>query len=259
MFKPFGLLRVPFSRRNRRLAMRLPRLIPRLLSLGALGYAGYELLLRKRMERWGALENEVHRVLPGDERVEHPKINVTHAITIDAPPEKVYPWLVQMGQGRGGLYTYTWLENALFKLNMHNADRIMPEFQNLKVGDPMPFAPNGFGPKVAALEPNKLMLLAGDSRVDELPSAIKLPAGEFMAMTWLFYLEPCEEGKTRLIERFRVDFSPTLANYVGWHMVVEPGAFVLEHGMLNGIKMRAEKLAKETRLTVTAPTAPAAI
>lgn len=72
--------------------------------------------------------------MPCDELVEHPKLNATHAITIDAPASAVWPWLVQMGQTRGGFYSYAWLEN-LVGCHMHNADQIHPEWQDLKVGD----------------------------------------------------------------------------------------------------------------------------
>ena len=91
-------------------------------------------MLAPRLRRWGASEEEARRRLPGDELVASPTFASTRAVTIAAPPAAVWPWLVQMGQGRGGLYSYDRLEN-LFGLDVHSADRIVPELQQLNVGD----------------------------------------------------------------------------------------------------------------------------
>lgn len=92
----------------------------------------YPLLIQPWHVRWGASDAEVMMTLPGDEFLPEPKLLSTRAITINASAAEIWPWLLQLGQGRGGMYSYTWLEN-LFGANMHNADTILPEFQNLKV------------------------------------------------------------------------------------------------------------------------------
>src|SRR3954470_14903503 len=94
----------------------------------------YRRYLREWVLTWGATRDEVARPLPGDELLDPADIVATRAIRIDAPPPAIWPWLVQMGPGRAGAYTYDWIEN-LFGLNMHSADRILPEWQHLAVGD----------------------------------------------------------------------------------------------------------------------------
>ncbi|HEY7362445.1 MAG TPA: hypothetical protein VH642_16635, partial [Streptosporangiaceae bacterium] len=94
----------------------------------------YPWLFRRQCLTWGATPEEAARELPGDDLLASPDVIATRAITIDAPPAAVWPWLVQMGSGRGGVYTYDWIEN-LFGLDMHSADRIVPEWQTMRVGD----------------------------------------------------------------------------------------------------------------------------
>ena len=91
---------------------------------GAGALAAYVFLIRPWHLKWGATEEELKMPLPGDELVKHPKLNATHAITINAPVAEVWPWLVQVGQKRGGFYSYTWLEN-LVGCEMSNADQIV--------------------------------------------------------------------------------------------------------------------------------------
>ena len=101
----------------------------------ALGAVLYRWLVRERLLNWGATEAEVHAGLPGDELLDDADGVATRAITIDAPPSAVWPWIAQMGPGpRGGAYTYDWIENR-FGLNMHSADRVLPEFQHPAPGD----------------------------------------------------------------------------------------------------------------------------
>jgi hypothetical protein len=87
-------------------------------------------LLRRQGLRWGATDQEVHKPLPGDEIVPHPMLETTHAVTVQASAGEMWPWLVQMGVGRGGLYSYDWLEN-LADLDVHSAEEIVPELQDL--------------------------------------------------------------------------------------------------------------------------------
>jgi hypothetical protein len=93
----------------------------------------YPILFRGKCLNWGARPDEISRQLPGDDLLTDADIVATRAITIDAPPGDIWPWLVQMGSGRGGAYTYDWIEN-LFGLGMHSADQILPQFQDLKHG-----------------------------------------------------------------------------------------------------------------------------
>ncbi len=111
----------------------------------------YPVLLRHRCLTWGATPDEVARVLPGDELLASADIVSTRAVTIDAPPDAVWPWLVQMGSGRGGAYTYDWIEN-LFGLGMHSANEILPQFQDVNVGDEMQLGPNRPKMRVEVLE-----------------------------------------------------------------------------------------------------------
>jgi hypothetical protein len=152
----------------------------------------------------------------------------TRAITIQAPVSAVWPWLVQMGQGRGGLYTYERLEN-LAGCDMHNASRIIPEYQLLEVGDKVRLVPEGREPYfvVSAIEPGRAIVLSGD----DPPT------------TWGFILEPVDENTTRLIVRWRQDYEPTFGNVLGWRVFTDPITFVMERKMLQGIKVRAEAVA----------------
>ncbi|MGL4647793.1 MAG: hypothetical protein ACRC1H_00185 [Caldilineaceae bacterium] len=206
--------------------------------------------------RWGATDNEVATPLPGDDLVPNPRINVTHALTIDAPPSAVWPWLVQMGQGRGGFYSYTWIENLL-KADIANSNRVLPEFQNLQVGDVVPLAaaskdlPGGISFPVALLEPQQLLVLHGDTRLGDGAGAPPVKPGTFVNTSWGFYLFPAEDGhRTRLVERWRVDYTPSDENKVVWSVGMEAGAFIMQRRMLLGVRERAEALAAEERKPV---------
>ncbi len=191
--------------------------------------------------RWGATTAEIERVRPGDEEVPRPTLSTTRAVTIAAQPEEVWPWLVQIGKGRAGFYSYTWIEN-LMGLGIKNVDRILPEFQQLKAGDQIP----DLGP-VAAVEPNRFLLLAGHERWGDL--------------SWLLALEPYGEGRTRLISRSRYHLRwGTLLRslppqMVPFYVLFEPGEFVMLRKMLLGIKRRAEMRAKTGATTQRAPVA----
>jgi hypothetical protein len=199
--------------------------------------AAYTFVARPWHLRWGAAKNEVQRSLPGDELVPVPQLNATHAVTIRATAAQVWPWLAQIGQGRGGFYSYDWIEN-LMGLDIHNTSRILPEHQELKVGDTIPLAPDGFGVPVAICEPGKTLVLHGDTRKD--PGAIPtMNPGDFMTVSWGFYLFE-QGGQTRLVERWRADWNPSAQNWLFMHVFMEPGAFLMERKMLLGIKQRAE-------------------
>jgi len=178
-----------------------------LVGIGAAATA-YALAARPRMLRWGAKPEEVERVFPGDEFVLNPQIKATHAVTVHAAPDKVFPWLVQMGQGRGGFYSVEAIENGVFELDIHNADRILPEYQDLQVGDRIALGKGVFA-RVAVIEPLKHLILRATAHGDEHEEgALPLKPGETLNMTWAFFPEAMENGDTRLIEPFRVEFTP---------------------------------------------------
>jgi hypothetical protein len=190
----------------------------------AIGLAGLLLLAYRSVgrpwhARWGATDEEVARALPGDELL--PDANVTtRAITIDARPEEVWPWLVQLGYGRGGWYSYDWIDND----GHPSASRVVPELQRLEPGDQILMAP-GLGPRVRAVEPDRYLL-----------------AGDAGGGIWCLALYPLGGGRTRLVSRWRTRWPITLAS-IFWVLVSDPGSFVMERRMLLGIKRRVERAA----------------
>ena len=189
----------------------------------------YPLLLRRWCLTWGATPAEAAARLPGDDLLPKPDIVSTRAVTVDAPPGAVWPWLVQMGSGRGGAYTYDWIEN-LFGLDMHSADEILPQFQDLAVGDLLPLGERGPRMRVEILEPARVLSLRSDDG----------------AWVWTFTLVP-QDGSTRLISRNRIatpGASPVAR--LAYLLVMEPGSLVMERRMLHGIRQRAEGPARTT-------------
>jgi hypothetical protein len=185
-------------------------------------------LLTPWMDRWGATDEEIAASFPGDELVPEPASFVNRAITIDAPPEYIYPWIVQLDANKGGWYSYTWLEGML-NCPMVNADRIHPEWQNLQVGDKVNMCPGEFAPPpyiVAQIHPNQAIVMGHQEN------------GEWVDL-YQFVIVPQADGTSRLILRTRTMMVG------GIWTVIHPGAFIMERGMLLGIKERAERLASE--------------
>ncbi len=152
----------------------------------------------------------------------------TRAVTIDAPPGAVWPWLVQMGSGRGGAYTYDWIENLL-GLRMHSSRQILPQFQDLKVGDELPLGPGRPVMRVEVCDP-------------EWALAIRFADGN---RVWIFALA-AEGGRTRLVSRNRIATpGAALPACVFTMLVMEPCSLIMERKMLLGIKQRAEDLDRE--------------
>jgi hypothetical protein len=210
---------------------------------GAAAVAAYAWVIRPWTLRWGATISEVGMALPGDDLIEFPKLSSTHAITIRARPAEVWPWLAQLGQGRGGFYSYDWIENAM-GLDIHNTDRVLSEYQDIKVGDVIPFAPSGFGIPVAFVEPEQTLVLHGDTRQGTGEVQIPLKPGDYMAASWGFHLFERVDGATRLVVRFRADWAPSVQNALFYRALLEPGTFLMGRKMLLGIKARAERLAQ---------------
>ena len=211
-----------------RRAVRLARAVLLLAGLAKAGVSLYRNVLREPILNWGATADEIARVLPGDELLGDPDIIATRAITIDAPAAAIWPWLLQMGPGRGGAYTYDFIEN-LFGLDMHSADRIIPEYQHLAVGDVVR-NPQGGGMRVEIIEPERVL-------------ATRSEAGDWV---WIFALFE-EDGHTRFLSRNRIAMTGDSAGQRLGMLLMEPGSLVMERKMLLGIKERAERLAGEQR------------
>lgn len=202
---------------------------------GALG--AYVAFIRPWHLRWGATDDEVACPLLGDSLIDKPRLQATHAVTVHAPPEAIWPWLVQMGQGRGGFYSYEGVERLL-GLRAGNADRILPDLQELHAADELPVAPNGAGLPVDIVVPYRTLVMHSDSPIPARVAVMQ--AGYYRSVTWTFHLEPIDAENTRLIERWRADWEPTPMNTLVIRTLLEPGAFIMERRMLLGIKARAE-------------------
>src|SRR6266568_2518608 len=219
------------------------------LYVGLLAVASAGYLLRRLGKRWGATEDEMHRSLPGDDLVPHPMLETTHAITIYAPAAAIWPWLVQMGYDRGWWYTdarwYRLLETSLWKAKPHtSADRIIPEFQHLAVGDTVPDGPPGTAFfTVAELQPQQALALYSTTHILFMAPALvrNTPRlGLYGDFSWAFILDEKEEGVTRLIVRARASYGPRLFRLLTLPLLY-PGDFLMARMMLWGIKQRVEQ------------------
>jgi hypothetical protein len=208
---------------------RLLRLFVGLIVLGALLVALFAVTL-PAIQRWGAADAEVASTLPGDELLTHPLVHWTHAITIDAPPEAVWPWIAQLGDTRGGYYSYTFIENQVgaltgaagYNVVYVNADRIHPEWQDPQPGDALIQSVL----KVHTVAPGQYLL------ANSIDPAV-------MNWVWLWQLQPVAQGEqTRLIVRMGIETAAMADSVTGF--VMDIGGFVMEQKMLQGIKLRAE-------------------
>jgi hypothetical protein len=208
--------------------------------------AAYVFVLLPWHLRWGTAGAEASEPLPGDEVVANPTTQATHAITIAAPPSEVWPWLVQLGQDRGGFYSYTWLEN-LFGCHMRNADRIVPEWQQLKAGDGVLFHPKLPRVPVARVEPNKALVIGGwlDPRTGAAVAEPPPDPAACGATGWAFVLREAGDGETRLVVRLRGRPAPGLRSWLAYRLFWEPAHFVMERRMLLTLKRLAESRASE--------------
>ena len=202
----------------------------------------YLFLIRPWHLNWGATADEASGPLPGDDLVPEPKTQATHAITIGAPPARVWPWLVQLGQDRAGFYSYTALEN-LFGCHMRNTYRVVPEWQRRAVGDGVVFHPKVPRVPVAVCDPERALVLGGPLDRKGRPAPAGAPATG-AATGWAFVLRDAGDGRTRLIVRLRGRWPDGvlgwLANYLFW----EPAHFVMERRMLLTLKRLAETAAE---------------
>ena len=223
----------------------------KLVSAGSLGaaLAAYAFLIRPWHLRWGATEDELQEPLPGDDVVPNPKHEATHAITINASVADVWPWLVQIGQNKGGFYSYSLLEN-LVGCDIHNAKRIVPEWQSLRAGDVLWLHPKAPPLPVLLVEAGRAIVIGGvaEELDDDLSDNIR-------AGTWAFVLKELDPGTTRLLVRIRWDRKAGLLDWFYNFGVLEPSHFIMERRMMLGIKRRAEGLVAQEFEPIKAATA----
>ena len=191
-------------------------------SLGATALLTYMKAMRPWTLRWGASDQEVAEFMGGDDIVTKADYSATRGITIDAPPQDVWPWLIQIGSGRAGWYSYDRIDNG----GTPSATEIVPELQQLKVGDLIPMVVGKpVGVWVKELEPNRRLLL-WDGK------------GEY---TWEWVLHPLGDGRTRLINRLRAAYPHWTSPRMAYTLLATTGDIVMIRKMLRGIKARAER------------------
>ena len=187
----------------------------------------YSFPVRRWFRQWGSTDLDLERAMRGDGGVVQPTYSATLAVTINARPEHIWPWLVQMGYQRGGLYSYDWLDRLFGFLDRPSASAILPASQHLEVGDEIPMG-RGAGFPVRAVEPYRALVLGGE--------------GEGFAWVWQFGLYPLDEKRTRFVLRSQVRTPGTVGAWC-FMRVIEPAAFLMTRRMLIGVKQRAESLA----------------
>jgi hypothetical protein len=176
---------------------------------------GYRYIVGPWQRRWGATDAELTCSMPGDEIIPDADAT-TRAIDVGVPPEHLWPWLIQLGYGRAGWYSYDWIDND----GRRSAESVIPEYQSLQPGDQIAMIP-GMGPHVRAVDPPR-MILAGDE----------------VGGTWCLQLHEGGSG-TRLVSRWRMPRASSLPARC-WLLIADPGAFIMERKMLLGIRRRAE-------------------
>jgi hypothetical protein len=179
----------------------------------------YFVFFRPWQLRWGATDAEVKHTMPRDEIVGEPSFNATRAVTIHASAQTIYPWIVQMGLTRAGWYSYDLLDN----LGRRSAESILPEHQNIQIGDLIPLSPDGKqGMRVKYFRKNK-WILWWDEKGDT---------------SWVWEIHP--EGKARLITRVRVKYR-LFSSAVLFNLLIEFFDILMMRKPMLGIKRRAEK------------------
>ena len=197
-----------------------------LVALAAVAVVTYLRFIRPWQLRWGATDEEVARAMPGDDVVKSPTFNATRGVTVQARPEEIWPWLLQMGVTRAGWYSYDLLDN----LGKPSAERIIPELQHVVVGDVIPMSPDGKqGLRVKDFEANQWMLW-WDNKGDS---------------TWYWGLSPLDESQTRLITRVRTQYH-WLSLAILFSLLVEFTDIVMMRKCMLGIKQRAERASRRT-------------
>ena len=190
----------------------------------------YWFVLRPWHLRWGATHSEVESAWPGDHLIPQPRGDCTHTITIHRPAAAVWPWLVQMGQGRGGFYSYAWLENLL-GCGWRTPGASCPSTSACRWAMTSPAHPSVRPLTVAILEPARALVLAATQSQDGF---------EVVSGTWGFFLRDLGGRAARLVVRTRWTWGPGLLRWIVHRAGLEPAHFVMERRMLLGIKRSAE-------------------
>jgi uncharacterized protein YndB with AHSA1/START domain len=204
----------------------------------ALLAVGYATVVRPRLLRWGATDDEVRRPFPGADLVPEGTRGATMAVTIDAPPDRVWPWLAQMGHDRGGWYSWDRLDN----FGRRSAQRIHPEWQDVRLGDRFVASPDGTQWwDVAALEPGRLLVLRAS---EDLRGRRFDPSGprprRFTDSTWGFQLREEPGGRTRLVVSGSWAFRPRWLQPLLSVLLLEPSHWVMQTRQFTNLRRRAE-------------------
>jgi len=213
-----------------------------------LAVAAYRILILPWARRRGTTPAERKQKYFGDTLVKQPGGWFTQAVTINVPPEKVWPWLVQIGYRRAGWYTYDFIYRLIraadFTDGSHSAKRIIPELQKLQPGDEIKLAPV-IGYRVLALEPDRLMLLHSAANLETNQSYdIHGPKpAKYVNTSWLFQLEETADKCTRFIVRYRIEHNSGLLSALMFSIPTELGGLVMNPKFMRGIRQRAEALA----------------
>lgn len=190
---------------------------------------------RKRRSHWGTREEVARRRFPGDDLIAEPRWGWTHAIDIDAPAGKVWPWIAQIGADRGGFYSYQWLENVA-GCHLRNAEAVHPEWE-LREGQELVVHPDMPPLRVAAVGRGRYFV--AHAPADSTAVAEGRP---WVAVSWLFLLEPLGPSRCRFVSRYRAASSDDLSTRLSFGpTLVEPISFVMDRRMLVGVKERAER------------------
>lgn len=183
----------------------------------------YVVVIRPWRLRWGATEAEAQRPMPGDGIVQRPDFDATRAITVNAHPDEIWPWLLQIGYRRAGWYSYDLIDN----LGIPSADKVMAEMQYMAQGQRVFLSPDGRQSlRTIQVEPGLILWSADDS-----------------SMTWCWGLYPVDGGHTRLITRVRVRYVWSTPSQFLFNFLFDVGDIVMMRKCLLGIKHRAEKFA----------------
>ena len=183
--------------------------------------------IRRWMSRWGATPSDLTRVMAGDALLVNPTYSGTMAVTVDARPEHIWPWLVQIGYQRGGLYSYDWLDRIFGFLDRPSATRVLPGFQHLAVGDTIAWGRAGTELTAGVVDPPRALALSFEQRG--------------FKWVWQFGLYPLAEPRTGFVTR---GSERVPANPLWWlgMRIMEPASFIMTRRFLFGVKERAEAL-----------------
>ena len=224
----------------------------RISTLLALSVGAYGIVVRPRLLRWGATDEELLAPFPGADLIPGGKRNATMAVTVDAPPSHVWPWLVQMGCDRAGWYSWDHLDNG----GAASAKQIHPEWQDVSVGDRLGSSPSGRAWfEIAAVEPGRFLALRAPLDLRGHPFDVSGPRPHFFSDSlWAFLLEKLPGERTRLVVSGYACSNPRLLTAIGDWLFWEPAHWIMQARQFANLKRRAERSAdsaadRPTKLT----------